>query len=54
MFVEYEVPRLVVEVGNIGFTKLGDAKHVYFSTFRLYSEEIEVEYSLEHKDSMET
>jgi hypothetical protein len=52
MLVEYEAPRLVDEVA-ISHTKPSDAKHVFLSTFGLYSEEAKVEYSLEHKESME-
>jgi hypothetical protein len=52
MLVKYETPGLVDEVG-IHLTKLGDAKHVYLSTFELYNEEAKVEYSSKHEYSME-
>jgi len=52
MLVKYEMPSLVDEVG-IGLTKLGDVKHVSLSTLEPYNEEAEVEYSLEHENSME-
>jgi hypothetical protein len=52
MLVEFETLGLVDEVG-IGLTKPGDAKHVsQLSTFGLHNEEVEVEYSSKHKDSM--
>ncbi len=48
MLVKYEMSSF-----GIGLTKLGDVKHSFISTIEFYNEETEVEYALEHEDSME-
>jgi hypothetical protein len=53
MLVEYGTPRLVGEA-KIDLTQPNHAKYGSLSTFGFYNEEIEVEYSSKHEDSMET